>query len=220
MRYFRIMLSCFVLLLSVSGINAQTSDLQNWSFVKAKFDIDPGFTVDLFPFVRLQNDLSEVQNYSFDIYVKKKLSKHLSLGALSRTIWVPDSDMRQFFFYDFWVATLNDSKRLKFDLRLRYHHGLELSDRYDPDFFRTFGRLTIKLNSKINTTIATENFASINAASHNSRIRYELGLNAKLVPNLSLALMFRKEDVYRQELNINNMIVTGLTYKFAKKPSI
>ncbi len=208
-------LACIVI--GSNTLVAQETDIQSWSWVKAQIPINDRWTVDAFPIFRRFMDLSELQNISADIYVKGKLTDLISVAVLSRSHYVPDGDFRQFFFYDLITKIPINHPNFNLSHRLRFHHGVDVKDNLDADFFRNAMTLSFPNNSVFTPLVSLELFSRLNKQATLGRVRGIVGMNVKLPHKLSLNLNVWSENfVSPFGTTTNYILITGLNYKFNK----
>ena len=208
------MLKCQIFLLfliPVTFLYGQTKDNVLWASFKVQKKLDQKTSLALAPILRLNDDLSNYQNFSIDLSIKRKIAKEWSLQLLGRTWFIPDAKIRQFL----WLDVIF-SKRLKnFNIasNVRLHYALDLFGNKDSDFIRWKTTLKLLTLGKIQPFISIEPWFQLNGQNSFRQIRYEPGLSYKINDKFGLLAMYRRQATIDIEPEINfNMIVVTLSY--------
>jgi len=167
------------------------NDHINWSSFQLQKEVSKKVTLNVKPIFRFNEDLSNFQNMSVDIFASYKLGKGWKTQLSSRTWFVPDQKPRQFIWPD---LSYGFSKgRLKIDNRLRYHLALDINDREDPDFLRWSIRI-MHNKGKVKPFLAFEPWLRLNGIEKIQRLRYMPGVNWKLNQTYSLSFIYWKQE--------------------------
>ncbi len=200
-----------LLLIPMIQVSGQTADNVLWAAFKLHKKLDPKTSVALTPIVRLNDDLSDYQNFSIDLSIKRKIADNWSVQLLERTWFIPDAKIRQFLWFD--IIFSKKLKDFNISSSLRLHYALDLYDNKDGDFIRW--KTTLKLLSlgKFQPFVSIEPWFGFNGANEFQRIRYEPGMTYKINDRFGLLAMYRREATMNLEPERNfNMLVVTLSY--------
>ncbi len=184
-----------------------TSMAQNdnitWSSFQVQTKLSEKITFNVKPIFRFNEDISNFQNASIDIYAKYALGKGWSAQLLSRTWFIPDEKNRQFIWPD--LAYSFTKGNFKIDNRIRYHLALDINDREDPDFIRHIVIITYA-KGKLKPFIGVEPWFRLNGVSQWQRVRYIPGLSYKINDTYSVSFTYWKEESINIEPLVSNNI--------------
>lgn len=200
-------------LLSSSNSYSQVKDNILWQAFGVKKKWNDKWSTTVKPIVRLNKDLSNYQNSSIDFFVDYKASENWTLRLFNRTWFMPEAPDRQFI----WFEVFRNDKFGKFKLqnRVKYHWGLDVNDYLEADFMRWRPLLTYLAKGKVKPFVAIEGFYRFDGFNRLFRMRYEAGLNWRIHPNFSYALMYRRQNSVKLEpTNHQNHFVSSFMYFF------
>lgn len=199
------------LTIPIIQLSGQTRDNVLWASFKVQKKLDQKTSMALAPIVRLNDDLTDYQNFSIDLSIKRKIAKEWSLQLLERTWFIPDAKIRQFIWFD--VIYSKKLKNFNISSSARLHYALDLYGNTDGDFIRWKTTLKLLTLGKIQPFIAIEPWYGFNGANEIQRIRYEPGLTYKINDRFVLLAMYRREASINIEPENNlNMLVVTLSY--------
>lgn len=187
----------FFFLLVIPNIGLSQTDNVNWSSIQFQTKLSESFTLNVKPIIRFDNDISEYQNTSLDIAVKKTFKKGWSAQIVERTWFLPDARPRQFLWAD--VAHGFGLKNVKIDNRLRWHWALDINNRKDPDYIRLLHKISFLTSKKFNPYLGFESWFRVNRENQFQRIRIEPGFKWKFSKNYHLDIQYRRENWFNLE---------------------
>lgn len=192
---------------------AQVDDNRGWFSISGNTEIKKGWSVAITPILRLDEDISALQNFSLDYSVKKSINKNLSVAILGRSWWVPNQTNRQFF----WINVVYNLKLkdVNWNHRVRWHHAFDIKERVDPDFIRYAQVIRYTGLGKFQPALGFESWWGLNEEISFDRIRYIVGFRYNFTKKLHVnAFLWRQETIDRQPRFTFNVIRVGLVYKF------
>lgn len=210
-------LVAIVFLFTSSSIFAQgVDDHINWSYNKYSFSLNDTWKMDITPIVRLNQNITNFQNASLDLTLKRGIGNGLSIAVHGRSWYMPKAKMRQFIWLDLAHQLPDLSIPLKIKHRLRLHYAMDINDRMDGDFLRYVVHFSPDLkNSIVQPFFAIEPWFRFNEVNNIQRTRWEYGFNVKASNNLKLIVFMRQEDFYDlSEIYTNWIWMTGMQYTF------
>ena len=193
----------FLVFILVFGISKAQNDNINWSSVQLQTKFSKKITFNVKPIFRFNEDISNFQNASVDVFAKYNLGKGWSAQLLSRTWFIPDQKNRQFIWPD--LAYSFTKGNIKIDNRIRYHLALDINDRQDPDFIRYVVQLTYN-KGKVKPFIGIEPWFRLNGVDQWQRVRYMPGVNWKINDTYSLSFTYWKEE----SINLEPIVSTNI----------
>ena len=195
-------LSILLFFLISSSMIAQVDNV-NWSSIQLQTKFSDKVTFNVKPIFRFNQDISNFQNASIDIYAKYSLGKGWSTQLTSRTWFIPDQKNRQFIWPD--LAYSFSKGNFKIDNRIRYHLALDINDREDPDFIRHIVLLTYT-KGKLKPFIGVEPWFRLNGVNQWQRVRYIPGMSYKINDTYAVSLTYWKEE----SINLDPFISTNI----------
>lgn len=193
----------FFLFLLLNFIGFAQNDNINWSSIQLQTKLSENITFNVKPIFRFNEDFSNFQNASIDLFANYKLNKGWSVQLTSRTWFIPDQKNRQFIWPD--LAYGFSKGRFKIDNRLRYHLALDINDRKDPDFIRYSLRFMYN-KGKVKPFFGIEPWFRLNDVAQWQRIRYMPGINWSLSNTYSLSFIYWREESLNIEPKVNSNI--------------
>ena len=175
----------------VCSLSFAQNDNINWSSIQLQTKFSERLTFNVKPIIRLNEDISNFQNASIDIFANYKLGKGWSTQLTSRTWFIPDQKIRQFIWPD--LAYGISKGLLKIDNRVRYHLALDINDRKDPDFIRYSLRFMYN-KGNVKPFFGIEPWFRLNGVDQWQRIRYMPGVNWTLSDKYSLSFIYWKQE--------------------------
>jgi len=201
-----------LLLFFTTFLNAQVDDNIIWATLKVQKQLNPKTSVAFTPIFRFNEDISNYQNMSIDLSVKRKVAKDWSVQFLARTWFVPEDQDRQFLWLD--IIYGKKFKNLQVGSNVRYHFAFDIKDRQDGDFIRWKTTLTLLSLGKFKPLIAIEPWWRLEGFNDFQRIRYEPGIRYDASKSLSFAAVFRREASLNLDPEVAvNMYVLTAAYK-------
>ena len=188
----------------------------NWSYNKYSFSLNDTWKMDITPIVRLNRNITNFQNASIDLTLKRGIGHGLSIAVHGRTWYMPNSTMRQFLWLDLAHQLPQLSFPIKLKHRLRLHYAFDISDRADGDFLRYVFHVSPDLkNNLVQPFFAIEPWYQFNGYNGFQRVRWEYGFNVNASKNLKLIVFMRQEDFHDlNEIYTNFIWMTGMQYTF------
>lgn len=176
--------------LILSKVTAQNDNI-NWSSFQLQKKLSEKITLNIKPIFRFNEDISNFQNMSIDVFASYKFAKGWAAQLTSRTWFIPDQKPRQFIWPEVSYGLISGD--FKIDNRLRYHLALDINNRKDPDFLRWSIRLLYN-KGNLKPFFAVEPWLRLNGIEQLQRIRYMPGLNWKLNDVYSLSFIYWKQE--------------------------
>ncbi len=183
-------LAIIVFLCHSTAFLAQNDHI-NWSSFQLQKDLSKKTTLNIKPIFRFNEDLSNYQNMSIDVFASHKLNKGWKVQLTSRTWFIPNQKPRQFIWPE--ISHGFSKGRLKIDNRLRYHLALDINDRNDPDFLRWSVRFMYN-KGNVKPFLAFEPWLRLNGIEKIERLRYMPGINWKLNNKYSISFIYWKQE--------------------------
>lgn len=177
-------------------ISMSQNDNINWSSIQLQIKLSEKTTFNAKPIFRLDEDISNFQNASIDIFAKYNLGKGWSTQLTSRTWFIPNQKNRQFVWPD--LAYSFTKGNIKVNNRIRYHLALDINGRKDPDFIRYIIQVAYS-KGKVKPFIGVEPWFRLNGIEQWQRIRYILGVSWKLNDIYSLSFTYWKQESFNLE---------------------
>ncbi len=212
----------FIFLLSLflffsTSTKAQTNDNIIWASMKLQGNLDSKTSFAIAPIFRLNDDISDYQNMSIDISLKRKLGKRWAIQLLERTWFIPNGTNRQFL----WLDVMYGQKlgNIHLSSGLRYHYALDIKESVDADFIRWKTIFSLLNLGKIKPFFGIEPWFRTDGKIGDFRnIRYILGFNYKLGKQLGLGLKYWRQETMNIEPSGNfNIYLVNLSYVLPKK---
>jgi len=181
-----------------------------WTSFRIRKNINANSRFDVRPIVRFDNNISDYENFSIDLGYYHKLGKGWYGMLITRTWFIPDSDLGQFIWPE--IGHTFGVNSFKFTNRLRLHYSVHNEVRPN-DFFRWQTMINFSSNdSKFRPFIGIEPWFQLNGINGLRRIRYEPGFAVVLKNNFNFVLMYRREETIDIPAARNfNMIVATIT---------
>lgn len=213
-RYFTLLLFACMIMLIPQKSHAQDVDNVAWLSVSLNKKFNNDWSASLTPIIRLNEDFSSYQNYSIDYAFKRNLNESWSVQFLGRTWFLKDGSNRQFAWID-----LNYNHKIGnfvWSNKLRWHNALDIQDQVDPDFLRWSQTFKYVKWKKFQPMFGIENWWGLNGAFQYERIRYQPGFNLNFNKNLSLAVVYwRQESINLIPEADVNIYRVNLVYKLS-----
>jgi hypothetical protein len=207
------MKKCFIfnIFIFISTLSIAQNDNINWSSFQLQKQLSEKLTLNIKPIFRFNQDISNFQNMSIEVFAGYKFAKGWTAQLTSRTWFIPDQKPRQFIWPE--VSYGISTGDLKIDSRLRYHLALDINNREDPDFVRW--RIRFMHNKgKVKPFIAVEPWLRLNGIDQLQRVRYIAGLNWKLDDTYSLSFVYwKQESINRFPMISDNLWLINLLIK-------
>ena len=211
-RIFALLLFVF----SSTFVQGQISDNIIWAGFKLNKKLSNRTSLSALPIFRINEDISNFQNWSIDIALRHQFNHGWSVQLLSRTWFIPDQPGRQFIWFD--VAYAGKMGNIKGASSLRLHEALDINDRNDPDFIRWKSTLSFPTKSKFEPFLTIEPWFRLNDGMQLQRMRYEPGVKYKISSNLGLTAIYRREESVKLAPTFKfNMYVVTLAYNLPYK---
>jgi len=204
------------LLFPFTSIKAQTNDNIVWASMKLHTNLGDKTSLAIAPILRLNDDISDYQNMSIDISLKRKLGKRWAVQLTERTWFIPNGTNRQFL----WVDLIYGQKfgNLQFSSSLRYHYAFDIKESVDGDFFRWKTIFSLLNLGKIKPFVGVEPWFQTNKIGDFRNMRYIVGFNYKLDKQLGLGLKYWRQETMNIEPSRNfNIYLATLSYLIRKK---
>lgn len=193
----------FYFLILLSSIGFAQNDNVNWSSIQLQTKLSEKITFNVKPIFRFNEDISNFQNASIDIFANYNLGKGWSAQLTSRTWFIPDQKNRQFIWPD--IAYSFSKGNFKLNNRIRYHLALDINDRNDPDFIRYIVQLSYT-KGRLTPFLAVEPWFRLNGVQQWQRVRYIPGVSYKLNNKYSLSFTYWKEESINLEPKVSTNI--------------
>ena len=207
------MKKCFIfnIFIFISTLSIAQNDNINWSSFQLQKQLSEKLTLNIKPIFRFNQDISNFQNMSIEVFAGYKFAKGWTAQLTSRTWFIPDQKPRQFIWPE--VSYGISTGDLKIDSRLRYHLALDINNREDPDFVRW--RIRFMHNKgKVKPFIAVEPWLRLNGIDQLQRVRYIAGLNWKLDDTYSISFVYwKQESINRFPMISDNLWLINLLIK-------
>lgn len=212
-QYSRILVVIVSILFTVQTIgHAQLTDRVMWNTLKFTKSIDSKTSFAVTPILRLNNEISEYQNTSLDLSIRRKVGKGWHIQLLTRKWWIPNAPDRQFLWLD--VGYTKNYEKTKLASHVRYHYAIDLNGRPDNDFIRWKTKFTFPAIGKLKPHFAIEPWLRMNGFGNLQRMRYEPGLSYKTSDRTDLTLVYRFERSTNLDPGFRiDMVVLELQYK-------
>lgn len=200
-------------------------DLETWSSVNLKYDINKKWTVALQGQLRLENNSSEVNQYFGQLDLEYEFSKHLEFSGALRYIKRNDNSGKiqgyeNHFRYHLdgtYKQKINDLS-LKYRFRYQNRNELNVDDVHKQSIrFKTEAEYNIK-KWKLDPELSGELFRSVGSDSNNKLEGYRitLGTTFKLHKSAKMKLFYR----FDKELNVDypkGVNIIGVKYTYSLK---
>lgn len=191
---------------------AQTDDNIIWAIFKMTKSLSDKTSIAVTPIVRINEDVSNYQNTSLDLSIRRKLGKSWHVQLLERTWFIPDQKIRQFLWVD--VGWSKSFAKTKLASHVRLHHAMDINDRNDPDFIRWLTKFSFPRIGAFTPTFAIEPWLRLNNFNEIQRMRYEPGVTIKLADRLDGTAVWRRELSVNLEPSVKvNQFVLVLHWK-------
>ncbi len=172
--------------------------------------IDEHYSIALKPIVRHKNDISDYNNSSIDLSLRRKIGKGWHLQGLTRYWFIPDNTDRFFLWFD--IGYSKPVGKSKLSTALRYHHAFDIKDRIDPDFVRLNTTWSFPSMGKITPIFSIEPFLRVDTLGKVTRMRYEPGIKWKITDKVVFTGKYRIEKNTNPSRNLNVAVVNlGIT---------
>lgn len=190
-RTSQIKILLFLVFLSHSTVFFGQNDHINWSSFQLQKKLSEKTTVNVKPIFRFNEDMSNFEDMSVDVFASYKLGKGWTAQLASRTWFIPDQKPRQFIWPEVSYGFSKGS--LKIDNRLRYHLALDINDRQDSDFLRWSIRFMYN-KGNIKPFLAFEPWLRLDGIEKIQRVRYMPGVSWKLNDTYSISFTYWKQE--------------------------
>lgn len=182
-----------IFLLMTFAVEAQ-DDYISWTSVQLQTQLSDKTRISLKPIFRHYRDLSQYQNMSVDLSVRRDLGKGWSTLFLTRSWFIPEADYRHFLWTD--VAYGLKKNTITISNRLRYHWALNVNDNKDPDYFRWSARITFRNDKKFKPYFQVEPWLRADGIYQFQRMRYEPGFSWAFGKQYRLDFQYRIEKFF------------------------
>ena len=201
----------YCIFISISTLSTAQNDNINWSSFQLQKKLSEKLTLNIKPIFRFNEDVSNFQNMSIDVFAGYKFAKGWTAQLTSRTWFIPDQKPRQFIWPE--VSYGISAGDLKIDNRLRYHLALDINNRDDPDFLRWSIRFMYN-KGNVKPFFAVEPWLRLNGIDQLRRVRYMPGVNWKLDDTYSLSFVYwKQESINRSPKTSDNLWLINLLIK-------
>jgi len=185
-----------VVILSIygSGLWGQvgTEDIL-WSSLAFSKKFSDKWSAQVKPTVRHNNEISNYQNASVDLSVKRGIGKGWAVQFLTRVWFIPDGNDRLFLWTDLSYKTSIPSVSLSINQRLRYHLAVDTGPNTDLDYFRYIVDLAPATSWKLKPTLSYEQWFILNDVERFRLSRLQLGFLYSISDRISF-----KGQLWRQ----------------------
>lgn len=199
------LISFFFINIHLCEISAQVDNVY-WPSITFRIIPDEKNAYDVRPISRFHDNFSDYRNTSIDLAYRRKLSKVMTLGILSRTWFLEDGGHRQFF----WPTLTAKKKYNKIFLEviLMYHLAIDIKEKLDGDYFRVKTAIIYPLSQKLSARLAIEPWHQFNGQNKITRMRYELVLAYKMSERYSFVILYRRQNDINPRPTFNNYMTT------------
>ena len=160
-----------------------------WGGVQIRKQLDPKWSMQLTPILRMNNDLRSYQNHSWDVSLRYRLSPRWHIQGVSRTWIVPDVGLRQFWWLD--IGHQVSLPQLVLTQRVRYHHAMDLRGQNDLDYVRLLVGMAPRWKSRWTPTIGYEYWHNVTGARPSINYLILPGMRYRLSPEVSVSATYR-----------------------------
>ena len=185
-----------LLLCPLAYANAQ-DDYIAWSSVQLQTALSETTKISLKPIIRHNENLSQYQNISVDIFVNQELGNGWNGQLLSRTWFLPDSRYRQFVWID--ISKKYVIQRVTVSNRLRYHWAFEINGIPDPVYLRWKTRVLGRNDCKFQPFFQIEPWLRVDGVYQFQRIRYEPGFIWQISDGYAVDFQYRIENFFNTD---------------------
>ncbi|TMM57330.1 DUF2490 domain-containing protein [Maribacter algarum] len=227
MKFTKVLYPALVLILTFTSVFAQKeNDLASWTSLQLGYDLDDNWDLGLEGQFRLKSNISVVDEYFSEFFVRRKLLKGFRIALALRYIRENDNIGRiQGYENHFRFHIDADYKHklgdIRLGYRLRYQNKRELGVSDDQDNF-PINRLRFKTgveykikNWPLDPELAVELFSRFekNEDTELDKYRITLGTSYSFKKAGDLGVYYRRESDINNE-NSDNQHIIGLKYKY------
>lgn len=214
MKFQKIFIS-IVIVFVISNIGLTQVDNILWSSMRLRTLLNEKTRLDIRPIMRHNNNISDFQNSSIDIAIRRKLKNGWFVQLLGRTWFMPNAHGRQFIWPD--VGHSFTYNNINITNRVRWHLALDLGGFQDNDFIRWQTVIAPKVDWPIKPFLAIEPWVGLNGTVNLKRMRYEPGINWSISKAHNLTVMYRRQNAENVDPGVDqNHYVVTFTYQEKK----
>lgn len=198
---------------SLSGQQEDISDNILWSGMQLRKAWGDGWSGQLQPIFRFNQDIGAYANSSIDYSIRRNMGKDWYVQLIGRTWFMPNRGDRQFIWTDIGKSFKIPALSLSVSNRLRWHLALDINDNFDADFLRLLVQLVPTTSWKLKPTFAVETWYQFNAANTITRLRINPGLRYRFNDEISLSTtLWIQNDINIANERRDKLWVAILTY--------
>jgi len=203
----------FVSQLLISFLYGQEEDFQSWNMVAFSKKINTKYTSSLTTIYRINNNVSDFNDISFDWRLNRKIKKGFSAQIVFRNWVFVEKEPVYFFWYD--LVYVQKKSNYKWVNLLRFHHGLDWVGKQQADFIRMRNHFfyDIGKKNKITPFLGYDIWYRLNGNTRFQAIWLEAGAEYN-IKKLKFRINFRRIGYFNNGPGLRrNIIVTGIFYR-------
>lgn len=204
----------FSLLLGIENVHAQTTDIELWSGGALNLKMHKRFSVSAEQVFKFNDTISHFKSAYSELGAKFKVNRMFSFGLNYRYIENPPTKNAHRYSGDFIFNLGKKGFPLSFQYRLRYQHEAIVSNNNAEDYVRNKFKLDYNLFKLVDPYISLEPFFRFNGKNEFRAMRYEIGLEWRIIKNLQLTSFYRlQKDVNVKKPDRIHVVGLMLSYE-------
>lgn len=202
------------LLLGMKIMQAQTTDVELWSGGALDVKLHKRFSASLEQVFKFNDTISHFKSAYTELGGKFKINRMFSFGFNYRYIENPPAKNAHRFSGDFIFNLGKKGFPLSFQYRLRYQREKGVNNNNAEDYVRNKFKLDYNLSKLVDPYISLEPFFRFNGKNEFRVMRYEIGLEWRIIKNLQLTSFYRlQKDVNVKRPDKTHVIGLMLSYE-------
>lgn len=180
----------FSLLFGIGNMHAQTTDIELWSGGALNLKVHKRFSASADQVFKFNDTVSHFKSAYSELGGRFKINRMFSIGLNYRYIENPPNKNAHRYSGDFIFNLGKKGFPLSFQDRLRYQHEVRISNKNADDYVRNKFTLDYNLSRLVDPYISYEPFFRLNGKNEFRVMRYEIGLDWRIIENLHLTSFY------------------------------